>query len=156
MKKSIKHILAIAMAVLMTVATFGTVAVSATILPADPYARTIYFVNVKGWDNVSAHTWTDGSMPEVPFPGNPMEMVGTIDATDIMNGINGTDFEVYKLELQRGDDKTIFNEGYCGGQQSKTLYTGLAYADTAFYGLDTNNYPVQLYGLTEDMIKPVA
>lgn len=156
MTKRIKYIVAMAMAVLMLAATFGTVAVSATTLPEDPYTRTVYFVNVKDWDNVSAYTWTQGEMPEVPFPGNPLEFVGTVDLTAIEYGINGEDFEVYKMEIKDGDDLTIFNEGYCGGQESKPLYTRLPYADIEFYGLDTNNYAVKLYDIAVSDIQPMA
>lgn len=133
MTKRIKYILAMAMAVLMTVATFGTVAVSAAAEETQNTNRVIYFENTKNWDKVYAYTWPEEGTADVAFPGTEAKMVGKVVR-------DGQTYEVFAYVLDADDDYIVFNEGFEHGQQSSDIK--LAYhqwGDKLIVELDKDN-----------------
>lgn len=135
MKKSIKHIIAVAMAVLMTVATFGTVAVSAADNTNPDFA--VYFENEKNWKDVYAYVWNPETGEEnAPWPGVKLELVGTTNFGTMGRSAN----EIYEFECDNTQAlRVIFNEGFDHGQESSSIDIRTFFGSICLVGLDKDN-----------------
>ncbi len=160
MNRKIKHILAIALAVLMIVGAFGAFAVSAA---AEVPEFAVYFQNEKNWGKVSAYTYFEKDIKDPvtnevirteitevkPFPGVALEKVGTTTLIDKVQYPDVTEHDIYeynceeyKKAMESGEyDRAfvIFNGGEEHAQQSSEIHLGKFFGGRHLVGLDNDN-----------------
>lgn len=163
MDRKIKHIIALALAVLTVFAVFGTVAVSATDNNLKSADFAVYFENQKNWNQVWAYTWMEKDIKDpvtnevigtevsevVPFPGVELSEVGTTTFIDKVEYPDATEHGIFEYKCEEYkqvmEDKTydrafvIFNQGFEHGQQSSAIHIGKFFSDIHLVGLDKDN-----------------
>lgn len=136
MSKIFKHVLSLAMAVLMMVPVVGSFAVNAAETQKETTKKettTIYFLNNQQWATVNAYTWSDSNTQKAAFPGVKLEAVGTIDY--MYDGV----YEVFALEVDEDDDHVIFSYGNVEGVQSSPVDLRNMWGGYNIISLDENN-----------------
>lgn len=179
MNTKIKHIMAMTMAVLMTVVAFGTVTVGATGNFYDPeedpcYAS--YFADCKDWGQVWAYTWMENDIIDpvtkevigkeitelAPFPGVEFTKAGTTTCIDKVEYPDSTEQDIYeynsaadkKVWENGGYDRgfVIFNQGTEHGQQTSAIHVGKFYGGITLVSLDKDNNAMEAHFISPEYI----
>ena len=138
---------------LVSVMMLSTLSVATSAAEYDEYTRTIYFINNKEWDSVSAYTWSDENGEEVAFPGVKIEKVGT---TDMRSDILTDTYDVYAINVDKNDDYVIFNEGFEHGQQSTTVDLRYPWGGVNIIYLDKDNNAIVGHFFDLSRITPLS
>lgn len=177
MNRTIKTILVMALAVIMT-AALGTVAVGATgnyYNPDQDPAFAVYFEDCKNWGDVWAYVWMENDIKDAEgnvigkeieevtsWPGVQLEKVGTTNHIDKVEHPGATQFDIFefrpgefKVGMENGEYHrafVIFNQGFEHGQQTTPLHIGKFFCGIHLVDLDKDNNAIVGHSISPEYI----